>query len=204
MILNALVAATLTLTSLISSAGPVSAQGPVQGPVQSPVQGPLERPSTSPAVEDLLAELARPGQEGWARIERQILRLWGRSGSDTIDYLFGRGQAALQAGQADDAIEIFSAVIDHDPDFAEAWNGRATAYYMANRLGQSLADIEQVLIRNPSHFGALAGMGMILEQLNRPEDALRAYRASLAVHPYQPGVLESVARLELASTGSSL
>jgi tetratricopeptide (TPR) repeat protein len=164
----------------------------------------VERPSTSPAVEDLLAELARPGQEGWARIERQILRLWGRSGSDAIDYLFGRGQAALQAGQTEDAIEIFSAVIDHDPDFAEAWNGRATAYYMANRLGQSMADIEQVLIRNPSHFGALAGMGMILEQLNRPEDALRAYRASLAVHPYQPGVLESVTRLELASTGSSL
>jgi tetratricopeptide (TPR) repeat protein len=56
-------------------------------------------------------------------------------------------------------------VIDHAPDFAEAWNARATAWYQANRLGQSMADIEEVLARNPRHFGALSGMGIILEQL---------------------------------------
>lgn len=158
----------------------------------------------SASVDDLLRELARPDQDRWVRIERQILREWGHSGSAAIDYLFERGQEALQAGDAEAAIDHFSAVIDHDPDFAEAWNGRATAYYLANRLGQSLADIEQVLLRNPRHFGALTGLGMIMEQLDRPGEARTAYEASLALHPHQQPVIEALARLELASRGQSL
>lgn len=152
----------------------------------------------------LLRDLAQPEGDDWMRAERQILREWGRSGSAAVDYLFQRGQAALREGQAEAAIDHFSVVIDHDPDFAEAWNGRATAYFLANRLGQSLADIEQVLRRNPQHFGALTGLGMILEQIDRPEDALAAYRASLAIHPRQASVIEAVARLGLASAGPAL
>lgn len=155
-------------------------------------------------VDTLLQELAQPDQQRWMRIERQILHIWGESGSPTIDYLFQRGEAELQQGQAEAAIEHFSAVIDYAPDFAEAWNGRATAYYLANRMGQSMADIEQTLRLNPHHFGALAGLGMILESLDRPDEALAAYRASLAIHPHQQSVIDAVARLELASQGQSL
>lgn len=187
-ILNALVAASLLVMPLIAAAPPVSAQ------VQT----------DEAEVDGLLRELARPDQERWVRLERQILRHWSRSGSSTIDYLFQRGQEALRAGQAEDAIARFSAVIDHDPDFAEAWNGRASAYFMANRLGQSMSDIEQVLIRNPQHFGALAGLGMILEQLDRPEAARDAYAASLAIHPHQQTVVDAVARLDLATAGAAL
>ncbi len=205
--LNALVAASLTFTSLAAGAGavvaqtlPQSQQGQAQViPVQAQVM-----PVQAVPTEELLRELARPDQERWVRLERQILRRWARSGSAAIDYLYGRGQAALHTGQAEDAIAHFSAVIDHDPDFAEGWNGRATAYFMINRLGQSLADIEQVLIRNPQHFGALAGLGMILEQLDRPEAARAAYQASLAVHPHQTSVLDAVARLDLATAGAAL
>ncbi len=155
-------------------------------------------------VATLLGELAQPDQPRWARIERQILRAWAQSGSASIDYLFQRGQTALQAGQAEVAIDHFSAVIDHAPDFAEGWNGRATAYFLANRIGQSLADIEQVLRLNPQHFGALAGLGMILEALEQPDEALAAYEASLAIHPHQQSVREAVARLMLASAGAAL
>lgn len=153
-------------------------------------------------VPALLDELARG--EDWMRAERQLLREWGRSGSPAMDFLFQRGQAALQTGDAAAAIDHFSAVIDHDPAFAEAWNGRATAYFLANRLGLSLADIEQVLRLNPQHFGALAGLGMIFEQIGRPHEALEAYEASLAIHPNQAGVIESVARLRLALDGQAL
>ncbi|WP_323037444.1 tetratricopeptide repeat protein [Pararhodobacter sp.] len=155
-------------------------------------------------VETLLHDLAQPDQDRWVRIERQIMREWSRSGSAAIDYLFHRGQEALQSGQAQDAIAHFSAVIDHDPDFAEAWNGRATAYFLANRLGQSLSDIEQVLIRNPRHFGALAGLGMILEQLERPVEARAAFAASFAIHPHQQAVIDALARLDLATAGAAL
>jgi tetratricopeptide (TPR) repeat protein len=187
-ILNALVAASLCIAPIIAAIPPAFAQ------VQAPDSD----------IDALLLELARPDQERWVRIERQVLRHWSRSGSSSIDYLLERGQAALQAGQAEDAIAHFSAVIDHDPDFAEAWNGRATAYFLANRLGQSLSDIEQVLLRNPQHFGALGGLGLILEQLGRPDSAYEAYIASLAIHPHQERILEAVARLELAMAGAAL
>lgn len=176
-ILNLVVAATLTFASTMAQAQAVD-------------------------MEALMQELATG--EGWARAERQILREWGRSGSASIDYLFQRGQAALQTGDAEAAIEHFSAVIDHAPEFAEAWNGRATAWFLANRLGQSLADIEQVLRLNPRHFGALAGLGMILEQIDRPEDALRAFDAALAIHPNQDAVQAAAMRLRLASAGQAL
>ncbi|WP_238150104.1 tetratricopeptide repeat protein [Pararhodobacter aggregans] len=165
---------------------------------------PLPAQAQEADVELLLDQLADPAQDRWMRIERQILNAWGQSGSASVDYLFQRGEAALQAGQAAEAIDHFSAVLDYAPDFAEAWNGRATAYFLANRMGQSLADIEQVLRLNPRHFGALAGLGIILEQLDRPEEALEAYRASLAIHPHQQQVVDSVRRLELASAGQSL
>jgi len=179
-ILNCAVAAFLTLTSPF----PALAQG-------------ID-------VNNLLSQLADPQVERPARLERQILREWARSGSATVDFLFERGQAALQAGRAVEAIDHFSAVIDHAPAFAEAWNGRATAFFLANRLGQSLADIEEVLIRNPSHFGALAGLGMIMEQLEQPERARRAYQASAAINPHQPNVNAALARLDLALQGQSL
>ena len=159
-------------------------------------------PAQGVDMDALMQELAQG--EGWMRAERQILREWGRSGSPVIDFIFQRGQEALRMGDAEAAIDHFSAVIDHDPDFAEAWNGRATAWFLANRLGPSMADIEQVLRLNPRHFGALAGLGMILEQLERPDEALRAYQASLDIHPNQASVAEAVRRLRLASVGQSL
>ncbi|MFN3955387.1 MAG: tetratricopeptide repeat protein [Pararhodobacter sp.] len=152
-------------------------------------------------VDALLAELARPDQERWQRIERQILREWSRSGSAAVDYLFERGQTALRAGDATAAIAHFSAVIDHAPDFAEGWNARATAYFMVNRIGQSMADIEQTLSRNPQHFGALAGMGTILEQLGRAEQAREAYAAAHALHPHRASVREALSRLERQLAG---
>ncbi|MCB1405941.1 MAG: tetratricopeptide repeat protein [Rhodobacteraceae bacterium] len=199
-ILNALVAATLAFGAVC--VGPYGAVSSARAQTGEHSGGQTSDPS--PDIDALLRDLARPDQERWVRIERQILRYWARSGSAAIDYLFGRGQAALQAGQAEDAIAHFSVVIDHDPDFAEAWNGRATAYFMVNRLGQSMSDIEQVLIRNPRHFGALAGLGMILEQLERPEEAREAFAASLAIHPHQASVIEALARLDLATAGAAL
>jgi tetratricopeptide (TPR) repeat protein len=160
-----------------------------------------EAPVDVPA---LLDQLAQPDLPGWRRIERQILGEWGRSGSAVADYIFQRGQAALQAGQPEVAVAHFSAVIDHAPDFTEAWNARATAYYMMNRLGQSMADIEVVLAREPRHFGALAGLGMILEQTDRLEAARAAYLAAQAANPHRPQVAEALARLDLALAGRSL
>jgi tetratricopeptide (TPR) repeat protein len=155
-------------------------------------------------VPGLLAQLAQPDQDRWQRIERQILREWGRSGSAALDVIFQRGQSALVEGRAGDAVDHFSAVIDQDPEFAEAWNGRATAWFLLNRYGLSLADIERVLALNPQHFGALAGLGMILEDLGDLDAARAAFEASHAIHPHQSGVRAGLARLAQAAQGRDL
>lgn len=155
-------------------------------------------------VAALLDELAQASPGGARRIERQIARAWAQSGSAAADYLFQRGEAALQAGDPEAAIAHFSAVIDHAPDFAEAFAARARAYYMANRLGQALADLETVLRAEPRHFEALAGLGLILEQIERPEDARAAYAAALAVHPNYAQMREALTRLDLALAGLAL
>ena len=155
-------------------------------------------------IEQLLNDLARPDQQRWRRIERQILREWSRSGSAVVDYLFQRGQQALRSGEPRAAIAHFSAVIDHDPDFAEGWNARASAYYMDNRLGQSMADLEQALARNPRQFAALAGMGTILEQVGELERARQAFAAAHALNPHRDSVREALARLDLALSGRAL
>ena len=155
-------------------------------------------------VDALLSELAQPDQDRWARIERQIVREWSRSGSAVADYLFQRGQEALRSGRTEEAIAHFSAVIDHAPDFAEAWNARATAYYQANRLGQSMADIEETLARNPRHFGALSGMGIILEQMELYDEARDAYAAAHEIHPHRPAIKDALVRLERRVQGTEL
>ena len=127
-----------------------------------------------------------------ARIEQEIWIEWSKSGSPAMDLLLQRGRDAMAAGDNQTAIEHFTAIIDHSPDFAEAWNARATAYYMAGEFGPSVADIAKVLTLNPRHFGALSGLAMILEETGKPERALEVYKAALAIHPHLQGATEAV------------
>lgn len=147
-------------------------------------------------LETLYAELAQPGREDWERIQAEILTIWSRSGSPSMDLLLRRGQEALEAGDAPLAIERLDALIDHAPDFAEGWNARATAWYLKGEFALSLADIERTLTLNPHHFGALAGLGTIYEDLGDPARALAAMRAVRALNPNHPGLDDAIRRLE--------
>lgn len=156
------------------------------------------------AVTDLLERLktADPGAAG--RIEREIWTAWSKSGSAAMDLLLQRGRDAMEAGRTDEAIEHFTALIDHAPDFAEGWNARATAYFTAGAYGPAVADIAQTLTLNPQHFGALAGLGAILEGTGQKARALEVYRAALAIHPHLTGVSEAIGRLERDVAGTDL
>ena len=156
------------------------------------------------ALDDLFAKLLTADAQASQRIEQDIWREWSKSGSPAMDLLLMRGRDAMQAGDTDAAIEHLTALIDHAPDFAEGWNARATAYFQAGELGPSISDIGRVLTLNPRHFGALAGLGMIFEQLEKPEKALEVYKAALAIPPHLAGVLDSVKRLEAAAAGQEL
>lgn len=153
---------------------------------------------------DLLDQLRDPAQENWQRIERQIVREWSKSGSASADLLLNRGREALRTGDTKAAIEHFSALIDHAPDFAEGWNARATAYFMAGRYGQSLGDIQETLARNPDHFGALSGLARIMEQLERYEAARTALIAAAAIHPHRRDIQTALERINKRLDGTEL
>ena len=160
-------------------------------------------PPTSVAAQDrqeqldtLFSQLQTADASNWEALEGEIWELWSRSGSDAMDLLLWRGQSALEKGDLDRAIAHLSALTDHAPEFAEGWNARATAFYMSGELGLSLNDIAQTLSLEPRHFGALTGLGLILEELGNEARALEAYRHALAIHPHSDDIKGAVARLE--------
>lgn len=102
------------------------------------------------------------------------------------------------------AIAWLDDAIAADPDFAEAWNKRATLYYLEGDFAQSIADIQRVLTLEPRHFGALAGLGLIYDQLGEERAALSAYRAAAAIHPRMPRVRERIAALSQRLEGQPL
>ncbi|KFE36705.1 tetratricopeptide repeat protein [Thioclava atlantica] len=155
-------------------------------------------------LDSYFKELADPDDANWARAEADIRRAWSRSGSAVMDLLFQRGERALDQGDAEAAIEHFTALTDHAPDFAAGWNGRATAYFMAGLYGPAASDIAHTLKLEPRHWGALAGLGAILEEMGDNKRALEAYRASFALNPHQQDVKDAIARLDKAHQGTAL
>src|ERR1700712_5487384 len=138
---------------------------------------------------------AAPDEASAKHVEARIWALWMQTPSDTAALLMARAKAAMDAKQADVALKLLDAVIKLRPEYVEAWNRRATLYYMQNDYTHSLEDIEQVLSREPRHFGALAGLGMIMQDLGDDRRALDAFRKALAVNPHLERVPELVKTL---------
>jgi tetratricopeptide (TPR) repeat protein len=138
---------------------------------------------------------AAPDEESAKYVEARIWALWMQTPSDTAALLMARAKIAMDAQKMDVALKLLDAVIKLRPDYVEAWNRRATVYYMQNDYARSLSDIEQVLVREPRHFGALAGLGMIMQDLGDDKRALDAFRKALAIDPYLEKVPEMVKSL---------
>jgi tetratricopeptide (TPR) repeat protein len=147
-------------------------------------------------VQTLLDRLADPDLRNATVVEDEIILLWARSGSASADYLLGRGRDALENGDFDAAYDHLTALVDHAPDFAEGWHARATLFYVTNRFGPSIADLQQALALEPRHFDALMGLGLILEETEQFDTALAAFRAAQAINPHRDDIAASIARIE--------
>jgi tetratricopeptide (TPR) repeat protein len=128
--------------------------------------------------------------------ESSMWQVWSRSGDPVIDRLFATGVAQMQARQGEQAAQTFSEIIRRRPDFAEGWNKRATVYYLLGEYQKSLADCAEVMKRNPYHFGALSGYGMIYLQLDQPAIALEYFERALRVNPNLESTRQTIEMLK--------
>ena len=183
---------------LILLAAAALAATPAFAQVRQPPGGPaqkewIEPPAKLPKAEqgdptrnlDFLFEALKIApDEGTAKqIEQRIWALWFISPSDTANLLMTRVRTAVEQKDTDLALELLDKIIVIKPDYVEAWNRRATIYFMKNDYGKSLADIREVLRREPRHFGALSGLGLILQEMGDDRRALDVYRRTLDLHP---------------------
>src|SRR5437764_6449497 len=198
-----LFARTLCLALILGTAGSAPALAQDDPPAASGKQKKLpEAPAKLPKVDrtknlDFLfsALKAAPDEASAKHVEARIWAIWLQTPIDTAALLMVRAKAAMDAQQSDVALKLLDAVVKLRPDYVEAWNRRATLYYLQNDYAHSLADIQQVLVREPRHFGALAGLGMIMRDLGDDKRALDAFRKALAINPHLEKVPELVKTL---------
>jgi tetratricopeptide (TPR) repeat protein len=119
-----------------------------------------------------------------ARAEAALWAIWCRSGIAEVDQLLRDGVEAMERGELVEAIARFTRIIERVPGFAEGWNKRATARYVAEDYPGAVADCEATLARNPHHFGALSGQGLCHMALGQFREAAGLFRRALAVHPH--------------------
>jgi tetratricopeptide (TPR) repeat protein len=126
------------------------------------------------------------------------------SGSDTIDLLMSRALSASQAGDNALAIELLSTIIRLRPQFTEAWNKRATLLFMDDNDTRSMADIAETLKREPRHYGAWAGLGMILMHRGDKKRAYDAFKRALAINPFLDDIKKSVDQMQVDVEGQGI
>src|SRR5262249_35606806 len=129
-------------------------------------------------------------------IEERIWALWTVTPSDTANLLMTRVKTAIEAKDLDLAIKLLNAIVKVKPDYVEAWNRRATIYYMKKDYGHPLNDIREVLRREPRHFGALAGLGLIMQDIGDNKQALEVYRRALNLYPRMERIPDLVKTLQ--------
>jgi tetratricopeptide (TPR) repeat protein len=145
---------------------------------------------------DLLEQLKTAEESEIARIERALKLEWSKSGSTALDLLLLRGREAMAEEDMTAAIEHFTALTDHAPEFAEGWHARATAYFRADLMGPAMDDLQRALALNPNNYDAVFGLGSIMVTLGELSRAERAFREVLRLHPYHENATNALKRLE--------
>jgi tetratricopeptide (TPR) repeat protein len=182
------------LAAAVIVAGPASAQQ--QGPDKTPPTEQKKLPEAPEKLPRIGADRTRgldflfgalkaaPDQASAKHVEGRIWALWTQTPSDTTMLLMTRAKTAIEKKQPDVALKLLDKVVKLKPDYVEGWNRRATIYYLQNEYAKSMSDIREVLVREPRHFGALAGLGMIMQELGDDKRALDAFKKALEINPY--------------------
>ncbi len=156
-------------------------------------------------LDGLFDRLRKAGDQGDARrIAALIERVWLNSYSDTANLLMQRAIVSMQAGDYPLALSLFDKLVAWEPDWAEAWNQRATMRFLTGDADGAMADISEVVKLEPRHFGALAGMGMILQGEGLDKSALKIFKKALGIYPLEPNIQKLVEKLTLEIEGQDI
>ncbi len=158
----------------------------------------------SERLDELFDQLRSAEPEQVDRLEGQIIALWSKSGSAALDLLLRRGEDAMKEGAPQVAVEHFTALVDHAPDFAEGYHARATAYYQLGYLGPALDDLRQTLVLEPRHLGAMAGVALVMEELDRLDQALEVWHKLAEFSPADAEIAQMIERLDVKLRGEAL
>jgi tetratricopeptide (TPR) repeat protein len=186
------------LACLLAIACPAAAQDRNAGEDRSFAQPPDKLPKVPRGqdIEFLFGALkAAPNEEAAKAVEGRIWALWMVSPSDTANLLMSRVRVAVEAKNLDLAVQLLDSIVVLRPDYIEAWNRRATIHFLRKDFTRSIEDIQQTLAREPRHFGALAGLGMIMQELGEDKRALEVYRKVIEVNPQTPRVPDLIKSL---------
>ncbi len=165
---------------------------------------PTDAAARAAHLTELFRRLSTAEDKDWQRIQAQIIGTWNRSGSASMDLLAARADKAVENKDYDGALLHLNDLVRLAPQFAEGWNKRATVHFLREDYGKSLEDISRALKLEPRHFGALAGLGIILDRIGDPKAALEAYRRALKIHPHLPGIKDGMKKLEKQVEGERL
>ena len=124
-----------------------------------------------------------------------IWEIWLETNDTLIESDFNQGLKLMQSGQLHKSIEMFTKVVENNPNFAEVWNKRATVYYLIGDFDSSILDIKETLILEPRHFGAMDGLGLIFIHLQEFEKAIDVYDQMLKILPHNNHTLQKRERL---------
>lgn len=129
-------------------------------------------------------------------VEGEIWQIWSDASDEAGRLMMQEGISALAGGRIEPAELIFGRLIAHDPDFAEAWNKRATVRFLLDDHPGSLADIEETLSLEPRHFGALSGLAQIMMAESEWVGATAALEAALRINPHLKNVRTALETLK--------
>ncbi|MDH3663446.1 MAG: tetratricopeptide repeat protein [Alphaproteobacteria bacterium] len=177
----------IALVNLLGPGGPITALADQR---DNRLDGLFERLQTT----------SDPGDA--ATLQHRIWQIWIESGDPASSQLMRRGMTAMANGDHDNALDAFNTLVEQAPDFAEAWNKRATVYYLLGRLDESVNDIQHTLELEPRHFGALSGLALIYDAVEQPEAAIRSLEAALEINPHLQGSEDRINQLREKMKGT--
>jgi Flp pilus assembly protein TadD len=155
-------------------------------------------------VATLLQKLQSADETQAEKLDAAVQAEWSKTGSASMDLLLKRGRDAIEAEEFSVAVDHFTALTDHAPDFAEGWHMRATAYYQLGLYGPAISDLAKTLVLNPENYNAIFGLGVILEEVGNTDLAYQAYTRVHAIHPHHSAVSTALERLGKGVLGQPL